>query len=429
MRKSNFKTATILIVASLFISVQSQATDGYFSTGYGTINKGLAGTGIAFYQGSLINGNPAGAAFLGNKYQLGVNFFNPNRQYTVAGNPTPHGQGTFGLMPGTVESDSKMFVIPSIGANWMIGEKSAISAALFGNGGMNTYYPTTIFYDDSSESTGVNLGQMFGNITYSLKLGEKHSLGVTGVLAYQYFEATGLMAFGGFSSNPQAISGNGKDSGFGYGFKIGYLGHLTDNFAIGAMYQSKVTMGELDDYAGLFAEQGNFDIPSSWTVGFSWEIVKDVTVMGDVKSIMYSDVKSISNPMMPNMYNAMMGDSDYLLGMDDGAGFGWEDIMVYKIGLNYAGVDTWEFRGGVSIGNNPVPESEVMFNILAPGVIENQVSLGLSKKVGKKGNQFHLAMNYAFNSSVKGANPMDQPSGQTIEIEMNQFELELGFSF
>lgn len=428
MKNLKFKKAFVLIVVSLFISVQSMATDGYFSTGYGTINKGLAGAGIAYYQGSLVNGNPAGVVFLGNKYQLGVSFFNPNRQYTIAGNPSGM-EGTFGLMPGSVESDSKFFLIPSLGANWMLSEKSAISAALFGNGGMNTDYPTNTFHDPMSETTGVNLAQMFGNITYSQKLGEKHSIGVTGVLAYQYFEAKGLLAFGGFSSNANAITDNGTDSGFGYGFKIGYLGNLSDNFAIGATYQSKVYMSEFDDYSGLFAEQGGFDIPSSWTVGFSWEVVEDFTVMGDVKSIMYSSVKSIGNPMMPNLYEAMMGDPSKLLGAAEGPGFGWEDIMVYKLGINYAGIDTWEFRGGFSVGNNPVQESEVMFNILAPGVVQNQLSLGLSKEVGKKGNQFHLAMNYAFNSSVKGPNPLDPPSVQTIEIEMNQVELELGFSF
>jgi long-chain fatty acid transport protein len=421
MKNLNFKKALILITGVLFISVQSYATDGYFSTGYGTINKGLAGAGIAYYQGSIINGNPAAGVFLGNQYALGVNLFNPNRQYTVAGSPSGI-EGTFGLTPGTVESDSKLFVIPSLGASWMIGEKSAISASLFGNGGMNTDYPTQIFYDSSSETTGVNLMQMFGNIGYSLKLGKKHSIGLTAVLAWQSFEANGLMSFGAYSSNSSALSGNGADSGFGYGFKIGYLGHLSDNFAIGAMFQSKVTMAEFDDYAGLFAEQGGFDIPASWTAGFSWKISADFTVMGDVKSIMYSKVNSIGNSMIPNLMTST-------LGSDDGAGFGWEDIMVYKLGVNYAGVEKWEFRAGVSIGNNPVQESEVMFNILAPGVIENQVSLGLSKEVGKKGNQFHLAMNYAFNSSVQGANQLDSPSGQTIEIEMNQFELELGFSF
>ena len=355
MKHLNLKTLLVLM-AGLFISSQTFATDGYFSVGYGTINKGLAGAGIAFYQGSLINGNPAGNVFLGTQYQVGVNFFNPNRQYTVTGNPTE--QDMFPLNNGTIKSDSKLFLMPSAGANWMVSDNSSISAALFGNGGMNTDYPTATFYDPTSETTGVNLAQMYGNITYSQKLGENHSIGVTGVLAYQYFEAKGLLSFADFSSNAAALSGNGTDSGFGYGFKIGYLGQLTDNFSIGVTYQSKVFMSEFDDYAGLFAEQGDFDIPSSWTAGIAWEVASDFTVMADVKQIMFNDIKSIGNPMS-NLNNAMMGDASSMLGGDNGAGFGWENIMVYKLGFNYAGIDTWEFRAGLSIGDNPIPSSEV----------------------------------------------------------------------
>lgn len=417
MKKATYRLFSLLLVFQL-VALYSSATDGYFSTGYGTINKGFAGAGIAFYQGSLINGNPAATVFLGQQYQVGIDFFNPNRQYTIGGSPAA--DAMFPLAPGTIKSDSKLFLLPSAGANWMLNEKSSISAAVFGNGGMNTDYPTMTFGDQSSKSTGVNLAQLFGNITYSHKLGEKHSIGVTGVISYQYFEAKGLASFGGFSSDASALSGNGKDNGFGYGFKIGYLGHLTDNFAIGLTYQSKVYMSEFKDYAGLFAEQGDFDIPSSWTAGISWEFVPDLTLIADAKAIHYNEVKSIGNPMLPNLMQGPLGD-------DEGAGFGWENIMIYKVGLNYAGLDTWEFRCGASFGKNPVPESEVMFNILAPGVIENQLALGFSKAVGSKGNKIHFAVNYAMNSSVKGANPMAQ--GQTIEVEMNQLELELGFSF
>jgi len=419
--KKTMNRLLCLLLVSVFISFNSYATDGYFSTGYGTINKGFAGAGIAFYQGSLINGNPAATVYLGQQYQIGVDFFNPNRQYTVSGNPSGM-EGTFGLMPGTFESDSKLFLLPSIGANWMLNNESSLSVAMFGNGGMNTDYPTATFYDPTSESTGVNLAQLFGNITYSHKLGEKHSIGLTGVISYQYFEAKGLASFAAFSSDATALSGNGKDNAFGYGFKVGYLGQLTDNFSIGLTYQSKVYMGKFKEYAGLFAEQGGFDIPSSWTAGISWEFVPDLTLVADAKAIYYSQVKSISNSMLPNLMQSP-------LGSEEGAGFGWEDVMVYKVGLNYSGIDTWEFRCGASFGKNPVPKTEVMFNILAPGVIENQIALGFSKAVGNKGNKIHFAVNYAMNSSVKGANPMDPPSGQTIEVEMNQLELELGFSF
>lgn len=421
MKQTVIKRAGVLfflLVASVTVTM---ATDGYFSVGYGTINKGLAGAGIAYYQGSLINGNPAGAVLLGEKYQFGLNFFNPNRQFTVAGNPSGM-EGTFGLTPGTVQSDSKLFLMPSIGANWMVGEKSSLSAAVFGNGGMNTNYPVSGFYDPSSTTLGVNLAQMFANLTFSTKLADNHSIGVTGVVAYSYFETKGLAAFGGFSSAPSKVSGNGKSTSTGFGLKVGYLGKLADNFTIGAMYQSRVYMSPFDEYSGLFAEKGDFDIPSSWTAGFSWDVTDAFTVMADAKQIFYSKVKSTANPMVPNIMTSQ-------LGTDNGAGFGWKDVTTVKLGVSCSAVEKWIFRAGVSIGNNPIPESEVMFNILAPGVIKNQLALGFSKEVGQKGNQFHVALNYAMNNSVKGKNLMDPPSDQTIEIEMNQLELELGFSF
>lgn len=423
----NLMWKKLLLAGTFGLAVLAgHATDGYFGVGYGTINKGLAGAGIAYYQGSLINGNPAGAVFLGKKYQFGLNFFNPNRQFTVVGNPSGT-QGSFPLTPGTVESDSKLFLMPALGANWMLGEQSSLSVAIFGNGGMNTDYPTQVFYDPTSETTGVNLAQMFGDVTYSLKIAEGHSLGLTGVFAYQYFEAKGLTAFGGFSSDASKLSNNGKANSTGFGYKVGYLGTIVKGLHIGAMYQSKVAMSELDEYAGLFAEQGDFDIPASWTAGLSWDVTDAVTVMADVKQIYYSDVKSIANPMMPNMYNAMMGNSAYLLGADNGAGFGWQDITVLKFGVSCSALDKWTFRAGYSWGENPVPESEVMFNILAPGVITNQVALGFTRDLGEKGKQLHMAINYALNNDVTGPNPMDPV--QNIKLEMNQLEIEFGFSF
>lgn len=419
--KTNLIKRSGLLAVILISFFNAKATDGYFTVGYGTINKGLAGAGVAYYQGSLINGNPAGAVFLGKKYQFGLEVFNPNRKYTVSGNPSGM-EGTFGLQPGSVESDSKFFLIPSIGANWMIDEKSSVSVAVFGNGGMNTDYPESGFYDPTSNSMGVNLSQLFGNLTYSFRLGERHSLGLTGVFSCQYFEAKGLASFSAFSSDPSNLTANGNSNSFGVGFKVGYMGKLADNFTIGAMYQSKVYMGEFEEYAGLFAEQGDFDIPASWTAGFSWDVTDAFTVMADVKQIFYGDVKSIANPMMPNMMNSQMGD-------ENGAGFGWQDITVFKFGVACSAVEEWTFRAGYSIGDNPIPSSEVMFNILAPGVITNQLAFGFSKEVGQSGNQLHFALNYAMNNSVEGPNPMDPPSGQTIEIEMNQLELELGFSF
>ena len=231
---------------------------------------------------------------------------------------------------------------------------------------------------------------MLYEVITSLKIAENHSVGITGVLAYQYFEAKGLNYFGamGLSADSENLSNKGKAGSTGVGFKIGYMGKLAEGFTVGAMYQSKVYMSELDEYAGLFAEQGDFDIPSSWTAGFAWDVTNAFTVMADVKQIFYSGVKSIANPMLPSLGMAMGGDVNSLLGTDDGPGFGWKDVTVVKLGVSCSAVEKWTFRAGYSIGENPVPKSELMFNILAPGVITNQLGFGLTRDLGEKGSQF-----------------------------------------
>lgn len=419
--KNTFKTffSALMIMAGIISTQSVHATDGYFGVGYGAQNKGVAGAGIAWYKNSLINGNPAGHVFLGTQYQVGVGFFNPNREYTITG--APSGQPYFGLTPGNVESDSRLFLMPTMGANWMINEKSSFSATVFGNGGMNTDYPTQTFYDTNSSTTGVDFGQLFLGLTYSRKIAEKHSLGVTALLAYQYFEAKGLGMFGamGMSSAPDKLTDNGSDGAFGYGFKFGYMGELAKGLTLGASYQTMLYMNEFDDYAGLYAEQGDFDIPSTWTVGLAYKFTENWVALADFKRINYTDVASVSNPMDLSASSK--------LGDDNGSGFGWEDINVWKFGAEYAGIKTWTLRGGYSHCDQVVPKSEVMFNILAPGIIEDHISLGCSKQLGKLGKALHMAVVYALPASVKGGNAMDP--NQTIELEMNEFELEIAFTF
>ena len=449
------------MVSTLFFSALLTttvfATDGYFSLGYGAWSKGIAGVGVSMYHVSLINGNPAGLAMLGKQYSVGVAVFNPNRQYTITGNPSGL-PGTFGLAPGTVESDSKIFFIPNLGANWAFGanDENAFAVAIYGNGGMNTDYPTATFGDASSSTTGVNLAQLFTSLSYSRKLGTSHGLGISAIMAYQSFEAKGLNMFAPFSSDATKLSNNGASTAFGIGFKVGYMGEIVTGLNIGASYQSKISMGEFDDYAGLFAESGDFDVPATWTAGLSYAVNDKLTVAFDVKQILYSDIKSIANPVdpfaLPPAFLNPGGDpqnpADYTpnpnhvpLGDDKGSGFGWEDMTIFKIGLEVSPNADWIFRGGFSHGTQPIPDGEVLFNILAPGVIEDHIALGFSKAIGGSGNQLHFSFNYALNSTVSGDNRFDfDPTqsdpqngvfvrNQQIDLEMNQIDVEIGYTF
>ena len=418
MKKTYFGLLIATVTFSVCMTQNSFATDGYFSLGYGTKSKGMAGAGVALYSNSLIGGNPAGHVFLGKEFSLGIGLFSPNREYTISGNPT--GPPYFGLTLGTVKSDKPVFFIPSIGGNWMLNKSSALGFSIYGNGGMNTSYPTKTFNNPLApvtSPTGINLSQLFAEITYSVKLGENHSLGISAIGAFQMFEANGLQAFSGMTSDPAKLTNNGSDNSFGYGVKIGYLGKITDKLSLGAKYQSKILMSEFKEYAGLFAEKGDFDIPSNWTIGLAYEFSKKFTLAFDVKQIRYTDVKSVSNPL-----NNLSP-----LGADDGSGFGWKNMMVYKLGMEYAPGSNWVWRAGYSYGAQPIPSSQMIFNILAPGVSQHHVTAGFTRNLNSKVKAINLSMMYSPANTVSGANNFDP--AQTIELKMSQFELEVGISF
>jgi long-chain fatty acid transport protein len=418
MKQRMMKFSIVLAVLAVFVMSHAlYATNGYFSHGYGIKYKSLAGAGVALSLGTMGSAtNPAGIVFVGNRFDFSLAMFNPNRQYMVTGAPSGF-PGTFGLAPGTVESDSKWFVIPAIGANWMLNDNSAFGLAMYGNGGMNTNYATRTF---GFSPTGVDLSQLFVAPSYAKKFGA-HAFGVTAILAYQRFQAEGLTAFSNFSSDAANLTNKDYDNAFGYGGRIGYQGEWLKNFFVGASYQIKTKMSKFDNYAGLFAEDGCFDIPSNWTAGLAYKPTSALTLVFDVQQIFYSDCKAANNSLLPNLMTSKLGD-------ENGAGFGWEDMTVFKGGVQWQANKDWTLRAGYSNGKQPIPLSEVLFNILAPGVIEQHATFGFSKTL-KNNHEISFAAMHGFSKSITGANPLEAPGQQTIELKMNQWEFEIGYSF
>jgi long-chain fatty acid transport protein len=395
------------------------ATHGYFSNGYGTHYKGMGGAGVALHLDTLAPAtNPAAMAFLGSRFDASIAVFNPNRSYDVIGNPSGY-PGTFGLAPGKVESDSRYFPVPAFGASWKAGDDGAFGLVLYGNGGMNTNWPTATFYAGSP--TGVNLSQMFVAPTYAVKIAGKHALGVTAIGAVQWFKGEGVASFAPFSEAPQQLTNNGNSYSYGGGVRLGYLGEWSRYLSFGASYQTRIWMTEFDEYAGLFAEHGGFDVPATWVAGIAVKPTENLDVAIDVQRVMYSDVESVHDPLLPNLMQVP-------LGAHDAAGFGWQDVTAVKGGVQLRAGKGWTWRAGYSYGRQPIPPSEVIFNILAPGVEEQHATFGFSRLLGNS-QEIGVALMRAFSHAVTGQNVLEVPGQQTIQLEMNQWDFELSWAF
>jgi len=461
------RTLTTAAIAALLASPLAQATNGYFKIGAGAKNRAMGGAGIAYGQDPMAAAvNPASIAGLKDSVTAGVEIFKPKRKGQVDATgmfvPDLGGAGSRQGGNSNEKSRSSAFFIPSFGVTKGWGSNFTLGMSVAANGGMNTRYGDAnagngnvyvdafapVFGDTSTSAfqpgpsgfagflevspngvgaaqidpnlpglylnpnnapaLGVNLGQVLISPTLAYQITPNHSIGFGPVIGYQTFRAYGLGLFQGFSSDPGSVTNNGNDDAWGFGGQIGYQGRM-GMFSFGLMGRSKIYMDEFDKYAGLFAEQGDFDIPAMFGGGLAVHFGSNLTIAADVSRILYGDVKAIANkgPTANEFFGAFVGaltgDPTQVsrpLGTNDGFGFGWDDVWVYKIGVNYAYNPTWTFRAGFNYAEVPYDDTEALFNVLAPAVVEKHATVGFTYNVNPSA-EFSMTYMYAFRNDVE----------------------------
>ncbi|MGO8756030.1 MAG: OmpP1/FadL family transporter [Gallionellaceae bacterium] len=403
------KIIASLLIAGGLVSPLAHATNGYFADGYGMKSLGMAGVGIALPQDSLAAAtNPAGMALVGDRVDFGVSWFRPVRDTELT--------SVMGPVSGTYDGNGDSnFFIPEFGYNRSLDADSTLGVSVYGNGGMNTDYTDfnarTGGQMFGTGNLGVDLTQLFISPTYARKINADNAVGISLNFAYQMFQAYGLQNFTGLSSDPANVTNNGYDSSSGWGVRVGWTGQITPAVTLGATYQTKTKMSKFSKYAGLFADQGEFDIPANYGIGIAAKVTDSTTLAADVQQIEYSDVSSISNT----------GNVQLPLGSSGGPGFGWRNMTIFKLGLSHQYNDHLVMRAGFSGGRQPIPTTETMFNVLAPGVIEDHVTLGATWTLTNK-SELTAAYMHAFKNTVTGAGP-------TTGFNLDMYQDSLGLAY
>ena len=406
------KTQLIIALAAVGFAGSAVATNGYFAHGYGTAAKGMGGAGIAYPQDALAAAtNPAGMVHVGNRIDFGLEIFIPDRGFSYAGG-SPDGNGS-----GAMES---WFPVPEFGYNRMLNETTSVGVSIFGNGGMNTTYgdgdhPFTGFPGGpgAGSTVGIDLMQMFIAPTLAHKVNSQLSVGASINLVVQSFKSEGLGAFG--------QADNGHELSYGASARLGALYKLNDSVTFGATYQTKTNMSKFDDYALLFPNNGEFDLPASYGVGVAFKANDKLDIAFDVTRIDYGEVNPTGNPALFSLYGLNQH------------GFGWENQTVFKLGAAYKYSDDLVLRAGLNYGQQPItglngttPGDNIgfEFNTLAPGVVETHLTLGFTKKMSASTELTGYYM-HAFKTDVNGQGGMVGPG----KLEMSQDSIGLAYSW
>ena len=472
-------------VTGLFCTSVVTATTGYFALGYGAKSMSLAGAVVSNPQDSIAAAtNPAGMGLVGERVDLSLRFFSPIREAELTTSAFNAG-GNFGT-PFDVQEKSRrnMFLIPNLGYTSKLNETMTWGISIYGNGGMNSTYSGNL-YDQTAAvlgspvgpastpagtttgtpdtgTLGVDLSQALFAPTISMKFNDRHTVGASLLLGVQRFSARGLGNFQCFTSaaidpanaaldNPftpavdpgpacapgaaqaltpgfvpsKGLTNNGSDWSYGAGIRVGWIGEVTPNLTLGAAVASKVYMTELDDYNELFAEQGDFDIPANFTVGVTVKATPKLKLSFDFQRILYEGVNSVSNPgPIPTAFGPGLPSGAGLLGTDNGLGFGWKDINVYRLATEYMYNKQWTYRAGIAFNDQPIGSDDVLFNILAPAVIERHATVGFTYRPDDS-SEWNFAYMHAFEETVKTP---ASAFGVPASIEMYQNSVDLSYS-
>jgi long-chain fatty acid transport protein len=428
-----FRTGAL--AAGIALAGPALATTGYFQLGYGAKSVGMAGVGVANPQDTLAGAsNPAGMAHVGEGFDVGFRLFSPTRSATL--DCTGIGACT---QATSSESDNDLFVIPDGGYTTRINDKMFAGVSVYGNGGMNTSYTTNLFGEAAFQiggappgagtaafgKLGVDLIQLMVAPSVTYEVAKGHTLGISPVFAVQRFSAHGLGLFAGLSTDATKLTNNGDEFSYGIGVRLGWLGQIGNSVRLGATYASKTYMTKLDDYAGLFADGGSFDIPANAAFGIAVDATPSLTFAADVQRIFYGDVDSIANPGPTAAEIGGAISPDRRLGASNGIGFGWEDIWVFKLGASYKINNAWTVRAGYSHNESPIPDSEVLFNIVAPAVNEDHATLGVSYR-SSKNSEWNLSYMHAFERTQ--TDPSTSFFGSSASISMYQNAVNFSYT-
>jgi long-chain fatty acid transport protein len=418
--------------------------------------------------------------------------YEANNDYATGpypGGPSNFPAGPF-VTPGRYDSDGDWFLIPSFGYNRELDSKSTIGVSVYGNGGMNTDYRETPVWQNfavapdqrvailpngqqfplyaftpqpvpitnpnitsipdpqtqgattlpvvngnpngyltATTPTGITLEQLFIEIPYTYKLGNgKQSVGIAPVFAAQSFEAKGLQPFRAASVHPDKVTNNGKDWSYGFGLHVGWYGEINDQLALGASYRSTMWMTDFDEYEGLFARGGEFDIPATFNLGLAYKVQPNLTLAFDYQHIFYDEVNALSNSNDKDLTPCFTAGTKpaYCLGGDDGLGFGWESQDIFKLGLRYDHNDNLSFMGGVSYNTEFSSGRQALFNVLAPATVRWHLTLGATYRHSAS-DEFNIAFAYMPEEELDGTSPSITQS-QSGSIYMEQKEIEVSWS-
>lgn len=393
-----------LILASY--ACNTGATQVFDLEGFGAISRSMGGTSAAYYTGNTaLISNPATLTYApdGGQLEVGLDLITTDIKARNNGNTANSRNASNNRGPYYAPQVSYV----SQRGSWRFG------AGMFANGGLGTEFGTNSFLSKTENGTQTDLENssrllvLRAPVGFSYQVTPDFSIGASADLVWTSLNLelllpasqvgalagegrltgslvgplAGFVGAGGaahFSLSRNNPIGGGVDA-LGLGGRLGLTYRISDNTTVGAMYNLKTSVGDLEGRATLSGVDSsgnllplagdirikNFDMPASLTLGLAHQFSKKLLLTADVKRSYWSDVMEDINVS----FSANSGGA-----IDIALPHNYQDITIASIGAAYRYNDQLTLRTGFSYAEQ-AQDNNLILPVI-PAYLKKHFSLG-----------------------------------------------------
>lgn len=389
--KSIISNLVILLFSTLAIG-----QSGHIMQGVGAVNLSMGGASTAQpldITGSLY-WNPATISNFNDnilKLDIGLFFSSPELYSSLPAGMLGAGAPS---VSGITKDDRGISIMPNIAYLWSKNEsKHTFGASAFGISGFGVTFPSennnplSPDFNPNENSNPINYPQEamgFGHIesdymllqlglSYSYELTNKLSIGVQPNVNYAALE---LMPNPTASPTIAGYPSTDKASSFGFGAQFGLFYDSGYGLKLGASYKTtqKFSKFKFDNtYLDGSSSNNEFqmDYPAIFSLGMGYSTT-NIDLALDFRRVDYENTDGFSQTGWTPTASVV--------------GFGWENISIVSVGLQFKGINNLPIRFGYTYSSNPIPEELAFFNVPATAIIKHAYQFGLSYKLSNKWN-------------------------------------------
>lgn len=355
MPRPHFPARALTTLGLLLVTVPASATLGVFEHGNGINSMGMGGVTYSYAtETTTLGANPAHALSLGDRWDAGVDVFWANAEGRYEGNLAgPDGE--------VFTSDGRSwYAIPQGGYSKRLNQDWALGFTIL-NAGLGPDYAGNPYRRFGGTPNRATLYLASSSIVSALayRLTDQFHVGASVNVGFQELSVQGLQFLDNdaASVSPGHVTNQGKDGVFTFSAGVGFKWQITPWLTAGAAYKSKNFNAQHDEYRGLVARGGKLELPAIYGGGFTIKPYERLVLVLEAQRLTYKSEAAFKN----GLDQFLQG---HALGSNDGPGFGFNDLNVYKLGVEYAATPKLTVRGGFLHGTGLLTKDNTFFAFL-----------------------------------------------------------------